>query len=174
MHAVLDWMNRYNVFSGLASALVASVVLPIVWWGINRLQAWLERSSHRICFDVPGRLADRQFYLRHVRNGVGSAQPGERLYMADIPFPTPPTGAKRCVPLKVPQRMGAQFKVYMANDDALAYEAVRAVLESAGYSDISLDPDPLNPRVWFLLPDYPRIKDGPITNNFCADRTEAK
>jgi hypothetical protein len=73
------------------------------------------------------------------------------------------------VRLKVPRRMGAQFKVYMANDHAPAYEAVRAALASAGYSDISQDPDPGNPRVWFLLPGYPIIKDGPITNNFCVD-----
>jgi hypothetical protein len=180
-NATYQWLTDQKAFSGLATLLVGSAAIPLFLWGTG---VWVNRNewiTAPVCVRLPIQFEDQNatIYLRHVRDGVGSAKPGERLLNEDRIMTTsvdtsePGAPLKACTAVTYAQKMGFQYKVFLTFKGKPAPE-VKKILDDSGFEKCQVPEyewcvqieDSQN-RTWILFPPpADRIQDGVIWNNW--------
>ncbi|MEA2745495.1 MAG: hypothetical protein QOG25_3866 [Acetobacteraceae bacterium] len=174
--ASYQWMTAQQVFSGLASVLIASFVL----WTTGVLVNRSELATAPICVRLPKLFQDQNVsvYLRHVRDGVGSAKAGERLLNEDRTMTTsidtsePSMPLKACTAVTYTEKMGFQYKVFLKFKGRRPSE-VKKILDDNGFNNCQVpdnecvQAEDSQDRTWVLFPaPADRIQDGLIWNNW--------
>ena len=171
---VIRWLVDKNFFSGLIGAVLIAIVVPLTVWLATNVRESSNQASYKLCIKVPQTLLQMPFTVRHVRDGAGEPPPGGLSYKSDVRFPNAQSDGRTCQDLSFPRHVGIMFKVYVSYTD-IEFDAVKKILEDAGYTDVSIDARPGLKNAWFIIPEFLKITHGnpalkgEIIDNFYLD-----